>query len=270
MLTAGLGTFVTYNPSSIRAEASLSEAARKMDSQGIRHLPVVDEDRRPIGILSDLDLAQEILVRSRALLTPISPLQPDTVASLMVPAPITVEFQSAPSEALQIILQHRIHSLPVTDQGQLVGMITSTDFLRELSYGDFPTGRRSVADCMEQHDDATIEPSTTVLDALSAMQMRQIEYLAVAQGDMPIGVLSLRDARRAMQMTPSSEDKPSTVRDLLEGVTPTIYMHATLQAAASVMLNQRQKGLAVVARSQKLQGLLTEDNILEAMLSNLG
>jgi CBS domain-containing protein len=269
MLTAGLGTFVTYNPSSIRAEASLSEAARKMDSQGIRHLPVVDDERQPIGILSDLDLAQEILVRSRALLTPLSPLPPDTVASLMVPAPITVELQAAPSEALQIILRHRIHSLPVTDRGRLVGMITSTDFLRELSYGEFPTGRRSVADCMEQHDDATVEPSTTVLEALTAMQLRQIEYLVVARSGIPLGVLSLRDARRAMQMTSSAEDAPPTVQGLLEGVTPTIYKLATLQAAASVMLNQRQKGLAVVARSQKLEGLLTEDNILAAMLADL-
>lgn len=269
MLTAGLGTFVTYNPSSIRADASLAEAARKMDAQAIRHLPVVDEERRPIGILSDLDLAQEILVRSRALLTPISPQQPDSVASLMVPSPITVDLQAAPSEALKIILHHRIHSLPVTDQGQLVGMITSTDFLRELSYGECPTGRRAVSDHMEEHDDATVEPATTVLDALSAMQLRGLEYLIVARGEMPLGVLSLRDARRALQMTSQPEDKPVTVQSLLEGVTPTIYLHATLQAAASVMLNQRQKGLAVVARSQKLKGLLTEDNILEAMLNDL-
>jgi CBS domain-containing protein len=149
-------------------------------------------------------------------------------------------------------------------------MITSTDFLRELSYGEFPTGRRTVADHMEQHDDATVEPSTTVLDALSAMQLRGLEYLIVARGEMPMGVLSLRDARQAMQMASQREDKPVTVHSLLEGVTPTIYVHATLQAAASVMLNQRQKGVAVVARSQKLQGLLTEDNILEAMLADLG
>lgn len=52
---------MTSNPAVARPDTPLMEAGELMVRLGVRHLPVVDEEGRPVGILSLRDVCQALL-----------------------------------------------------------------------------------------------------------------------------------------------------------------------------------------------------------------
>jgi CBS domain-containing protein len=84
-----------------------------------RHLPVVDERGRLIGIVSDRDIL-------RALGRP----RETTIGEIMTREPVTVRSEAPAHLAAKIMLDRTISSLPVVnDEGRMVGLVTQTDFL---------------------------------------------------------------------------------------------------------------------------------------------
>jgi CBS domain-containing protein len=51
-LTEPVAAVMTRDPVTVRAKDTISTAARRMEDGGYRHLPVVDETGRPVGVLS--------------------------------------------------------------------------------------------------------------------------------------------------------------------------------------------------------------------------
>lgn len=60
-LSTPIKEVMTKNPITIREEASYHEAISIVASHGIRHLPVVDDDERLVGILSIRRFLDEII-----------------------------------------------------------------------------------------------------------------------------------------------------------------------------------------------------------------
>lgn len=119
----------------IEPQASALEALDRMLERGVRHLPVL-EDERVVGILSIDDL--------RAGLPFPLTLPPDDaerrrvqdyrVAALMTYVPATVHLETPLDEAAARLADLRIGCLPVVDdENRLVGLLTETDALRALS-----------------------------------------------------------------------------------------------------------------------------------------
>jgi CBS domain-containing protein len=103
-------------------ETDLGTARRMMERRRIRHLPVVKQDRL-VGILSDRDLLRyEGVFADDA-----------SVGAAMTPAPITCSIATTVSQVAQLMLEHKIDSVPVvTAAGHLVGLVTSSDLLHLL------------------------------------------------------------------------------------------------------------------------------------------
>jgi CBS domain-containing protein len=53
--------FMTRNPIRERPEASLAFALNLMSNGGFRHVPIVDQDDMPIGIISVKDVVEHIV-----------------------------------------------------------------------------------------------------------------------------------------------------------------------------------------------------------------
>ena len=106
----------------IRLGGVIDQAEHDMRLAGIRHLPVVDDRGHLVGILSDRDLLGA-LARSRGKGVPVVEIMTRDVRTIAANAPAR--------RAAATLLEHRIGCLPVVgDEGQLVGMVTETDFLR--------------------------------------------------------------------------------------------------------------------------------------------
>lgn len=50
-------------PVHLRADARISAAAKAMARTKLKHLPVLDDENRPIGMVSSLDIAQWVASR---------------------------------------------------------------------------------------------------------------------------------------------------------------------------------------------------------------
>jgi acetoin utilization protein AcuB len=128
-----VGGAMTCNVVTGRPGDTLVDAAARMRSIGVRHLPVLDGDGCLVGILSDRDL--------RAVVGNPDALDGDEAPSLRVRAlkvrdvmsrdPITTSATAPLEEAGRMLVEHRIGALPVTDDGRhIVGMLSYVDYIR--------------------------------------------------------------------------------------------------------------------------------------------
>ncbi len=58
MLDATTGTLVTYNPKAVAPDTTFDELQKLMEQLQVRHLPVIDEEHRVVGLVSERDLAR--------------------------------------------------------------------------------------------------------------------------------------------------------------------------------------------------------------------
>ena len=110
------------------------EAVGRMHRAGIRHLPVVDRDERLLGIVTDRDLRHHLF--SAAVFPVLSLTSLDTllmasrVSDLMTKDVVTIGPEDSLADAAGLMMTKKIGSLPVTENGRVVGMLTETDMLR--------------------------------------------------------------------------------------------------------------------------------------------
>jgi CBS domain-containing protein len=131
---------MTHRPTVIGPQDSIERATREMVLGEIRHLPVVDRERRLIGVLSQRDVAAASGLHAQVrdlMATDVLAVAPDTLAH----------------QAAYLMLHHRIGSLPVTDaEGRLCGIVTESDFVRAAYV--LLGGRASIEDLEREARDA--------------------------------------------------------------------------------------------------------------------
>jgi acetoin utilization protein AcuB len=89
-----------------------------MTAGHFRRVPVV-QDGALVGILTDRDIRRHVGVEERT-----------RVGAAMTETPLSVSPQMPVEEAVQLMLKHQISGLPVVENGQVVGIITTSDVLR--------------------------------------------------------------------------------------------------------------------------------------------
>ena len=108
----------------VRPDDLVDLAASLMDWRHIRHVPVEDEDGRLVGLVTHRGLLRLLSRGSNA---------PDgnslTVREIMKLNPTSVSSTTPTLEAIEIMQRAGIGCLPVVDKNQLVGIVTSYDFL---------------------------------------------------------------------------------------------------------------------------------------------
>jgi acetoin utilization protein AcuB len=103
---------ITVTPAT-RAE----QIAELMDANVVRHVLVCEPDGRLVGIISDRDLKR---------------VQSGNAAQMMTPNPITVAPDSSIGPAVTQLINRCISCLPVVEDGQVRGVLTTTDLLMAL------------------------------------------------------------------------------------------------------------------------------------------
>lgn len=108
---------MTRNPVTIGPHDPLSQAQALMDVGGFSRLPVVEQGRL-VGILSKCDLKGHSNVHSTQ------------VVATMTPNPITIGPEDSAEHAALIMVDRKIGGLPVVENGNLIGIVTTTDVLK--------------------------------------------------------------------------------------------------------------------------------------------
>lgn len=131
---------------SVRPETLFKEIARLLEEHRISAVPVLDEDLRVIGIVSEADLlARENLVEERQMAGATEDQEravrdkatADTAGELMTSPAIGIGPGEDIVQAARIMETRMVKRLPVTDSGgRLLGMISRRDVLRVFLRSD--------------------------------------------------------------------------------------------------------------------------------------
>jgi acetoin utilization protein AcuB len=120
---------MTSAPLTVDPDVSLREATGLMTQKGIRHLPVVNRTGRLIGILTDRDITHAAFAPALSELLSWNPrrLKAPRVRDAMTWSVVTTDPEATLVQAGLTMFQRRIGSLPVVENGRLVGILTERD-----------------------------------------------------------------------------------------------------------------------------------------------
>jgi acetoin utilization protein AcuB len=117
--------WMTLNPCTVEADASLNEAHEIMRERGFRHLPVLERGRL-LGLVSQRDLH---------LIETLRDVNPETVAvrEAMISHPYFVAPDARLDEVVAEMAEHKFGAAVVMEEGKVVGMFTTVDALRAFA-----------------------------------------------------------------------------------------------------------------------------------------
>ena len=119
-----IGQFMTTDLFTVKPDDVVDLAASVMDWRHVRHVPVEDEEGRLVGLVTHRGLLRLMSSGARA-----NADGHTTVKEVMVTNPLTVSPSTPSLEAMEIMRRNRVGCLPVVDGNELVGIVTSYDFL---------------------------------------------------------------------------------------------------------------------------------------------
>lgn len=118
-LTTPVSNLINRPPVSVSPAATVAEAAKTMRRAWVDVVLVAAD---PPGILTDHDFQVKVLAED---------LGPDTPVSQVMTQPVkTVPAETPVYGALLFMLEEHIHHLPITEEGEITGIVTATDLMR--------------------------------------------------------------------------------------------------------------------------------------------
>lgn len=140
---------MTPNPLTVTAEAEIAEAIALLLKNDFNGLPVVNAGGKLVGILCQSDLiAQQKKLPMPSLFTlldgyfslsstkhfekEMKKIAALTVRDAMTADPVAVAPETTVEEAATLMVDKSFHSLPVLDDGKLVGIVGKKDILKTL------------------------------------------------------------------------------------------------------------------------------------------
>ncbi len=151
------------DPITLTPDATIGEALRLMKDNKIGGIPIVDEQHRIAGMLTNRDLRFEKNVKRKV--------SEVMTSANLVTAPQGTNLQKAE----KILQQHKIEKLPVVDKsGKLIGLITFRDILQYKSHpnaGKDTFGRLLVG--------AAVGITADVLDRVDALMQAGVDVITM-------------------------------------------------------------------------------------------
>ncbi|HYV65559.1 MAG TPA: CBS domain-containing protein [Myxococcales bacterium] len=126
----------------VQGDMTLRDLAAILVRRRISGMPVVDDEFRPLGIVSKSDLIRYSVEEGRGDAAETDDIGDagGCVARVMTPAVATLGERASVLEAAAIMAEQRIHRLPIVGRdGRIVGVVSSLDVLAWISR-DLPQG----------------------------------------------------------------------------------------------------------------------------------
>lgn len=123
----------------VAARTSVKDGLRLLDRHRVTALPVVAPDGHLLGVVSEADLLRDAVrhdERTHLIPHEHSEAQPRSVEDVMTTLSMTVAPDSDLSDAVEVMTTTAVKSLPVVQEGHVVGVISRSDVVHLLARGD--------------------------------------------------------------------------------------------------------------------------------------
>jgi len=127
----GIRTIMSNHVVCARGDLDIHAAIQLMMRHHIGCLPIVDHRRRPIGIITKLDLVEQletVLRRDGRPPSDLRHLRPRTVEDVMMPLALTLQERATVAQAATMMaVEDTHHVLVVSEDNHLVGVVSTRD-----------------------------------------------------------------------------------------------------------------------------------------------
>ena len=260
----------TRNLVSVRPQDELALAVQIMRWAGVRHVPVVDK-HQVVGVLTEYDF-----LRYRAETGGTGTGQP--VREFMSAPPEVIGPEDDLFRAAALMVARQVSCLPVVEDGELVGMLTTTDLvgLPLAAAAAAQPGAEPRVEVAMHRDPASVGPQAPLLEAVGLMVDRGARHIPVVDDDRHvIGILSDRDVRTAIgdPLEALHAELPEVeelrVASVMTTHVTTVTEAASLAEAAHHFIDERVGALPVVDGEQRLVGILSYVDVIRALQETL-
>ena len=115
---------MTANPATCARDATLQDVARLMQRNDCGEIPIVDENRRPIGVITDRDIAVRAVAEG-------TDTRNASAADYMTAPVATVREDGTLDDACRVMEQSQIRRVVVVDRdGCVAGIVAQADIAR--------------------------------------------------------------------------------------------------------------------------------------------
>lgn len=133
---ANIKDFMTDKVIFAHSKMSFTQTCRLLFELNIHHLPILDEDKQLIGMISSNDLLKVFSYQ-----LPLLPKADEktlndrfSILEIMTPKPVTIQANCSIEEAAQVFNKEKIQSLPVIENGQMIGIFTGHDLINVMAF----------------------------------------------------------------------------------------------------------------------------------------
>lgn len=122
------------NPATASPDMSISEASAKMKAEKVHRLPVLDDDRRLVGVISEKD----IMLAAPSPASTLSAYEINyllsklKVKNIMSRNPVTITKDTTVEEAVRLMVENDLSCLPVMENNFLAGIVSKSDMFKIL------------------------------------------------------------------------------------------------------------------------------------------
>ncbi len=122
------------NPATASPDMSISDASAKMKAEKVHRLPVLDDAKHLVGVISEKD----ILLAAPSPASTLSTYEINyllsrlKVKNIMSRNPVTITKETTIEEAVKLMVDNDLSCLPVMDDGYLAGIVSKSDLFKIL------------------------------------------------------------------------------------------------------------------------------------------
>jgi CBS domain-containing protein len=261
---------------SVTTKESVLNAAVLMKNRNFRHLPILAESGKLLGILSVQDIVDALNLTLQATTS-----ADDVKRSLEIPVerimtgqPIAVEPWDGLKEVINKFSFYNVGALPVVNlTGVVEGIITLRDLVSLMGTSSSPLNV-PVSEIMSTNV-VTIDPSSSLIEAVRLMSERRVRRLPVISAEQVLqGVLTNKDVLRHTVRIVGAGANPSgferRVSELMTADLITIDADDDVRAAANLMTTFGVGGLVVSGIPMNRLALVTERDLVRSLSSKRG
>lgn len=116
---------MTQDATCVQENDTVRDAAARLAELNVGAMPICGEDDRLKGMLTDRDIAIEVVAQGR---------DPEQVKAgeLGGGKPVTIGADDPVEEALRTMAEHKVRRLPVIDGHELIGIVSQADIAKNL------------------------------------------------------------------------------------------------------------------------------------------
>jgi CBS domain-containing protein len=166
------------------------------------------------------------------------------------------------------MVDNHIGGVPIMDGDKIVGMVTKTDFLKDLDKQ--PYNEVAIKEIMTNRV-VTVSPDDRYVHARRLMLDHNIKRLVVVNAGVIIGILTVKDLaktiidfkKRVPEKYQHSQIRNLFVQEIMSQTIETADKDDTIADVAKIMVEKEFSGMPIADDKNKVHGIVSKTDILK-------